>query len=622
MLDALRRLESRTTATANPQSRFAAFISYRHKKSSEFAENLELAIKAYAKPIWQRPMDVFRDEKYLVPGKPLDELIRAALEGSAYLIYLASPDAAASEWVTDELHQWCFEFDRLEELIIVLGEGTIAYDPVTKALDWKRTNCLPSRLEGVIEKVPLFIDARDFANPTMQKLENAEFRRAVNQIVARLRNIDPIEMSGREMLQHRRNLRLRNALFAAVAASGLAFAGPAVLAEINRRDAVAQTRQTEQRESELLASASRTARERGDYRLAMRQALEGLPRDLANPERPLVAETAGALIEAVNANRLANTVANEKDWSRATISPDSRIALYGTDDGDVVFWRRDLNPGEIARQHLQSWITAVAFSSDGNKVLATSLDGDIAILRPDGNPINLLKTGLSIESAAFDANGRLFVLGTRDGTVQVRDTVTGEIVSEFPRQTDMIATVFFTPDSQRVVAAGHDGKARLWDVVKGLKLREFSHSGWVVSAELDRSGVILATASLDGTAALWSLKDDEPIVPLAVLKHDLGVNDIRFDPTGTRVVTASRDRTARVWSVPEGRLLATFPHAQDVSEATFMPDGDHVVTGSGEEVRLWRIDSSEAVAVLGRHKERDLVSKIVIEPQGSLALMG
>jgi WD40 repeat protein len=606
--------------TTSRSRQFTAFISYRHHKSTVFAENLELAIKAYSRPIWQRPMDVFRDEKYLVPGKPLDELIRAALERSAYLIYLASPEAAASEWVSDELGQWCLELNRRDQLIIVLSEGNIAYDPVTKVVDWSRTDCLPPVLKAAIQKVPLFVDARDFGSPAVQTLENAEFRRAINQIVAKLRNIDPIEMSGREMLQYRRNLRLRNVLFTAIAASSLAFAVAAVVAERNRRDAVAQTNQAEERESELLASASRTDRQRGDYRIALQQALNGLPGSASNPERPLVAETAGALIEAVNANRLAYSVGNEPDWPRvAAISLDGCL-VYGTDDGAVVFWRADRNPRQFARLRFQGWITAVSFAADGQKVLITSLDGDVAILRSDGTQLLKSKTDLHIETAMFSPDAARFALGTRDGIVQVRDSTTGEVIRELPRQEDMISAVLFTPDGLRLVAAGYDKRARLWDIATKSKLREFAHAGWITAADIDPSGTILATASLDGTGALWSLVDGQSLAPLAVLKHTDGVEDIHFDAAGARVITASRDRTAKVWSAPNGRLLATLSHTQAVSTAIFMPDSSNVVTGSSEAVRLWRIDNSEQLAVLGRHTERDQVSKIVAAPHGDMVL--
>src|ERR1700752_795131 len=100
--------------------KYKAFISYKHRASTKFTENLELALKSYAKPLWHPPMAIFRDEKYLRPGLDLPKMIRDALEQSEALIYIASPEAAASPWVQDELSQWCSSASRRQRFIIIL----------------------------------------------------------------------------------------------------------------------------------------------------------------------------------------------------------------------------------------------------------------------------------------------------------------------------------------------------------------------------------------------------------------------------------------------------------------------------------------------------------------------
>ena len=290
-----------------PETEYNAFISYKHDKSSTFARNLELAIKSYAKPIWQRPMAVFRDENHMVPGQPLDKLISDALERSSHLIYLASPEAAQSIWVQDELDQWTARPERCDRLIIVLTGGTIAYDPVSKEIDWERTDSLPGTLREVLVRVPLFVDCKDFASESTQTLENSEFRRAINQIVAKLRGVDPIEMSGEEVQQHRRNLYIRNAMFSAVAVSAVLAVIAAWIAVQNQWEAEEQTRQTQIRESMVLASASRNALRDGNNALAAEMAGRGLPKQIDSPDRPLVAEAVGALIQRWKATSFGNS---------------------------------------------------------------------------------------------------------------------------------------------------------------------------------------------------------------------------------------------------------------------------------------------------------------------------
>ncbi|MEP3476418.1 MAG: TIR domain-containing protein [Hyphomicrobiales bacterium] len=203
------------------RKKYKAFISYKHIASSSFAKNFESAIKRYSKPIWQKPMEIFRDEHYIVPGAPLDDIIGTALAKSEYLIYLASPEAALSPWVHDELNIWCKQKSRINNLIVVLTTGQIAYNAITKKIDWNNTNALPEVLRRKITKVPFYIDGTKFKDEEAQSLNNSEFKQAINQIVAKLKDIDPIEMSNQEVLEHRRNIFIRNGMFVAVGCSAL-----------------------------------------------------------------------------------------------------------------------------------------------------------------------------------------------------------------------------------------------------------------------------------------------------------------------------------------------------------------------------------------------------------------
>src|SRR6266566_2600691 len=142
--------------------KYRAFISYKHAVSREFAENLELALKAYAKPLWHPPIAIFRDEKYLRAGLDLPQMIKDALDQSEFLIYIASPEAAASSWVQDELMHWCSRLSRLEKLIIILTDGRIAIDESSKAIDWENTNAVPTPLRQFLASVPLYLDGSLF----------------------------------------------------------------------------------------------------------------------------------------------------------------------------------------------------------------------------------------------------------------------------------------------------------------------------------------------------------------------------------------------------------------------------------------------------------------------------
>src|SRR5437667_444527 len=81
------------------------------------------------------------------------------------------------------------------------------------------------------------------------------------------------------------------------------------------------------------------------------------------------------------------------------------------------------------------------------------------------------------------------------------------------------------------------------------------------------------------TARIWDAKTGQPLS--APLKHEAAVLSAQFSPDGQRVVTASGDRTARVWDATTGQLLTEpLKHEELVHAAQFSPDGRRVVTAS------------------------------------------
>jgi TIR domain-containing protein len=240
---------------SEPILAYKAFISYKHVTSSGFARGLETALMAYAKPLLARPIGIFRDEKHLAPGIDLPALINEALDASEFLLLLASPEAARSSWVSDELDRWCRVLDRSTNLIVVLVAGEIAIDEVTKRIDWARSDALPPILQGYLDHVPFFVDFRVIAFVDDVTLADPDIKRAVNGIMARFRDIDPNEMLGEEIRQHRRNLLLRNVAVVALVALALASGIVAWVALGQREQAKTARLLAEQNGKRAVASA-------------------------------------------------------------------------------------------------------------------------------------------------------------------------------------------------------------------------------------------------------------------------------------------------------------------------------------------------------------------------------
>ena len=107
---------------------YDAFISYSHAKDKPIAAALQRAVQTLGKPWYQRrALRVFRDDTSLSATPQLWPTIEQALGESRYLILLASPEAAASQWVNKEVAYW-LEHKSADTLLIAVTDGTLVWD--------------------------------------------------------------------------------------------------------------------------------------------------------------------------------------------------------------------------------------------------------------------------------------------------------------------------------------------------------------------------------------------------------------------------------------------------------------------------------------------------------------
>lgn len=88
---------------------YDALISYSHALDGTLARALQIGLERFAKP-WYRPR-VFPDTTSLPANPGLWSSIEKALASSAWLVLMASPEAARSGWVDREV-AWCWRTSR------------------------------------------------------------------------------------------------------------------------------------------------------------------------------------------------------------------------------------------------------------------------------------------------------------------------------------------------------------------------------------------------------------------------------------------------------------------------------------------------------------------------------
>jgi hypothetical protein len=96
-----------TGQTSRAAVTYDAFISYSHAKDKAVATALQSFVQKLGKPWYRRrALQVFRDDTSLSATPHLWPSIEQAQGQSRFLILLASPEAAASRWVGQEVGYW------------------------------------------------------------------------------------------------------------------------------------------------------------------------------------------------------------------------------------------------------------------------------------------------------------------------------------------------------------------------------------------------------------------------------------------------------------------------------------------------------------------------------------
>ena len=164
------------------------------------------------------------------------------------------------------------------------------------------------------------------------------------------------------------------------------------------------------------------------------------------------------------------------------------------------------------------------------------------------------------------------------------------------------------PSLPIIATASADKTARLFSskdfhllgVVEGNHKRSIRSCSW----KPGEPKPVLATASFDGTAGIWDCQGDELTGEgewecAGLLEgHENEVKDVAWSASGTLLATCSRDKSIWIWECenyedPEC-LSVMQEHTQDVKCVVWHPVEELLASGSyDDQIRLWRDDGDD-----------------------------
>jgi WD40 repeat protein len=385
---------------AEQHESYDAFISYSHAADGSLAPALQYGLQTLAKPLYQRKaLRVFRDQTNLAATPELWSTIEQALATSRFFILLASPGAAKSPWVRQEL-DWWRRHRAPERLLIGVTHGTIAWDPAARDFDWHTTDALPRSLSGWFSAEPLWVDLRWTSSKPALSRRDPRLQDDLATLAAPLRGISKDDLIGRDLKQHRKAVRLTATALTLLLLLSVS-AGAGAWVAIQQRNTA--QRQTVLAESRALASGARsTAPTQLDLALLLGQRsvqMNPTPDALASlfsavsaspqlvqfvPQRsPVTTLTAGpgggmivgdaqgtvSLLDTAHARQQPLPAAGGGAITALADSRAGRIVVSGDAKGTVRLW--SLSSGSLRwRRVLGSPVQAIAVSPDASTIVA------------------------------------------------------------------------------------------------------------------------------------------------------------------------------------------------------------------------------------------------------------
>ncbi|WP_372723529.1 c-type cytochrome domain-containing protein, partial [Novipirellula sp.] len=169
--------------------------------------------------------------------------------------------------------------------------------------------------------------------------------------------------------------------------------------------------------------------------------------------------------------------------------PQKMLRIYDATDGELLF---DL------KKHTD-WIFAVAYSPDGVLIASGDRSAGLSLWEADTGRVYLDLAGHkgAINSVAWRDDSNVLASASDDGTVKVWDVAEGKTIKSFNAHGGGVTAVVFDHQG-RMVTAGKDNRAKLWDANGGL-IREFNPvSEDVLEAAITHDGSRVIYGDWDG----------------------------------------------------------------------------------------------------------------------------
>lgn len=292
----------------------------------------------------------------------------------------------------------------------------------------------------------------------------------------------------------------------------------------------------------------------------------------------------------------------------------NRLQVHDGRKGQLLFQSEELS-SRIRCTCLCRCLSTVALGQE---------DGTVQVLEvPSGQLLASLQGHTkTVFHCQFIQNGQTLITSSEDTTIRVWSWQSGDckVLEGHKEQVRCFSLLSNLPAESTLLSWSFDGSVKVWDLESGQKLQDVdAHRGAILSCHVSPDRSLFTTTSADKTAKVWHC---ETLDCVHTLKgHSECVRSCRFSWDGCRLATGDDNGEIRLWSVKDGSLLKICSqeakdgmdslHGGWVTDLHFSPDNSLLVS-TGGYIKWWDVEKGEALQTF--YPKGQALKKIHVSP--------
>lgn len=216
-------------------------------------------------------------------------------------------------------------------------------------------------------------------------------------------------------------------------------------------------------------------------------------------------------------------------------------------------------------------------------------------------------------AASWDSNERRVATGLANGTVNIWETTSSELIFSFTDSHNTpVDTLAWNPDNTLLATASDQGNIVVWDTITGDVVFTANHTldgqQFEVNILLWRSdSTQLITGGDDGYIRVWNVTSAEEVLSFQQTDQTgINVSAILWDHDEQRLLASGDDGSVSLWDIPSGDLildiftdmLVTFGVSWNADQTQILVWGDGLFA---DTVTVYDVDSGELIYELAGH---------------------